>query len=94
MKRTDEENEAFRQYREKVHGTDDERRPAIGSSNKTMRAIFAIIMIIVYIGVGVLMLINFFQWDASIDWMRWIIGIVLIVYGVFRAYRYLAGIDR
>ena len=92
MKRQDNESEEFRKYREQVHGT-EESRPAIGNPNKVMRAVFAIIMIIVYIGVGVLLLINFFGWTENIDWIRWIIGIVLIIYGAFRAYRYFAGID-
>lgn len=93
MKRLEDENEDFRKYREQVHGT-EETRPAIGGANKGMRAVFALIMIIVYVGVGVLLLINFFQWADNIAWIRWIIGIVLIIYGGFRAYRYFAGVDR
>ena len=92
MKRLEDESEEFRKYREQMHGT-EEKRPAVGGANKGMRAVFALIMIIVYIGVGVLLLINFFQWSESIAWIRWIIGIVLIIYGAFRAYRYFAGID-
>lgn len=92
MKRLEDENEEFRKYREQVHGT-EEKRPVTGGPNKAMRAVFALIMIVVYIGVGVLLLINFFQWSESIAWIRWIIGIVLIIYGGFRAYRYFAGVD-
>ena len=93
MKEKDE-NEEFQKYRERIHGREDENRSVTGNPNRVMRTIFALIMIIVYIGVGVLLLINFFNWDASIDWIRWIIGIVMIIYGVFRAYRYFAGIDK
>lgn len=88
-----EENEEFRKYREQMHGTEEESRPAIGSSNKSMRAVFGAIMILIYIGVGVLLLINFFGWEADWTWVRWVVGIVLIAYGGFRAYRYFTGID-
>ena len=52
-------------------------------------------MVIVYIGMGVLFLMDFFGWyeNNSLAWTRWVIGIGLIVYGVFRAYRQFAGID-
>ena len=92
MKRLDEENEEFRKYREQVHGTEETSRSTTGA-NKGMRAVFALIMIIIYIGVGILLIINFFQWSESIAWIRYIIGIVLIIYGGFRAYRYFTGID-
>lgn len=92
MKRLEEENEEFRKYREQMHGVEEEDTPR-HVPNKLMRGIFALIMVIVYIGVGVLLLMNYFKWDASIGWLRWIIGVVLIIYGVFRAYRQLAGID-
>lgn len=92
MKRSENESEEFRKYREQVHGTESDDKSTV-TPNKAMRAVFSIIMIIVYVGVGVLLLINFFGWTASIAWIRWIIGIVLIIYGAYRAYRYFAGID-
>ena len=92
-RKLEQESEEFRKYREQMHGTEEESRPALGGQNKAMRTVFAIIMIIVYIGVGILLLINFFNWSDSINWIRYIIGIVLIIYGAFRAYRYVAGID-
>lgn len=59
-----------------------------------MRMIFGIIMIIVYIGMGVLILINFFGWGPGfMQWMRWILGVLFIVYGLWRAYRQFKGID-
>lgn len=88
--KTEQENEDFRKYREQMHGKEE----ISGTNpNKAMRTVFAIIMIIVYIGVGVLLLINFFDWTESLNWIRWIVGIVLIIYGAFRAYRYFAGTD-
>lgn len=70
-------------------------------SNKTssegtpqvMRNVFGIIMILVYIGMGVLMFINFFQFSESWTWVRWTLGILFIVYGFWRAYRQFKGTD-
>ena len=45
-----------------------------------MRNIFGIIMIIVYIGMGVLFFINFFGWGSSWSWVRWAIGSLLVAY--------------
>lgn len=60
---------------------------------RIMRAIFGIIMVIIYVGMGVLLLINFFGWDASWSAVRYIVGPVLIIYGFWRAYRQVKGID-
>lgn len=65
-----------------------DRKPA-----KVMLAIFGIIMIIVYVGMGVLLLINYFGWDGDWAWTRYVVGVMLIIYGLWRAYRQIAGID-
>lgn len=66
-------------------------------NNKTtmgMRAVFGIIMIIVYVGMGVALLCDAFPWiSGDWAWLRWTAGCVLIVYGVFRAWRQWKGID-
>ena len=62
-------------------------------ANKVMRSIFGIIMIIVYVGMSVLLLINFFGRGGDWAWTRYIVGIVLIIYGLWRAYRQVKGID-
>ncbi|MDE6120500.1 MAG: hypothetical protein K2F63_01775 [Muribaculaceae bacterium] len=62
--------------------------------NAIIGTIFGIIMIIVYVGMGVLLLINYFGWDGDWAWTRYVVGIVLIVYGIFRAYREYMGIGR
>lgn len=60
----------------------------------TMRVIFGIIMIIVYVGMGVLLLINFFDWGPGFQqWIRWIGGVAFILYGIWRAIRQFCGID-
>lgn len=58
--------------------------------------IFGIFMIVVYVGMGILFLIDFFGWSVSPTWnvLRWIAGIALIIYGFWRAYRQFSGIDR
>lgn len=59
-----------------------------------MRNIFGILMIIVYVGVGILFFVGFFPWfSGSWAWARWTIGALLVAYGVFRAYRQFKGID-
>lgn len=65
-------------------------------SSKTphvMRNIFGIVMILIYLGMGVLFFINFFQFTPSWQWLRWVGGGVFIVYGIWRAYRQFKGID-
>ncbi len=62
-------------------------------ANNIMKGVFGIIMIIVYVGMGVLLLINFFNWGGDWAWTRYVVGCVLIVYGFWRAYRYVKGID-
>ncbi len=70
-----------------------EQGDAAGKTSNIMRAIFGIIMIIIYVGMGVLLLINFFNWGGDWAWTRYVVGIVLIIYGLWRAYRQVKGID-
>lgn len=73
----------------------DYRRDDTGATktNRIMRGIFGVIMIIVYVGMGVLLLINYFNWDGNWSWTRYVVGVVLIIYGLWRAYRQVKGID-
>lgn len=61
---------------------------------QTMRNIFGIIMIIIYVGMGILCFINFFGFSAG-GWqvLRWIGGVVFTLYGIYRAYRQFKGVD-
>ncbi len=61
--------------------------------NHIMRTIFGIIMVIVYVGMGVLLIINFFNWGGDWAWTRYLVGIVLIIYGFWWAFRQIKGID-
>lgn len=56
-----------------------------------VKYIFGIFMIIVYVGMGVLMYINFFDWTPGWAWLRWVGGTIFVVYGVWRAYRQFVG---
>ena len=70
---------------------DDEKKT---NGTSVMRVVFGIIMIIIYVGMGVLLLINFFDWGPGIQqWLRWIGGIAFSVYGIWRAIRQFWGID-
>lgn len=58
-----------------------------------MRNVFGIFMILVYIGMGILLFINFFQFDAAFTWVRYVGGVLFILYGIWRGYRQFKGID-
>ena len=58
-----------------------------------MRNVFGIFMILIYIGMGILLFINFFQFGASFAWIRYAGGVLFILYGIWRGYRQFKGID-
>ncbi len=61
---------------------------------QTMRNIFGVIMIIVYIGMGILCFCGVFDWlTGDWGWLRWVAGAVFTIYGIYRGYRQFAGID-
>lgn len=61
---------------------------------QTMRNIFGIFMILIYLGMGALFLFGFFpQLTGNWEWLRWVGGVLFIVYGFWRAYRQMKGID-
>lgn len=54
----------------------------------TMQTIFGLIMVIVYIGMGILFFVGFFApLYGSWTWIRWAAGTLFTVYGIWRAYR-------
>ncbi|MCM1036037.1 MAG: hypothetical protein NC406_01760 [Bacteroides sp.] len=63
------------------------RKSSLPSTRTLLGVTFGIFMVIIYVGMGVLLLINFFDWSTDWAWTRYIVGIVLIVYGFFRAWR-------
>lgn len=86
-------NKDFEEYRRQMHPEEQEddsrRHPG------PVRMIFGIFMIIVYIGMGVLCITNWFGYPANPGWTigRWVVGVVLVLYGIWRGYRQFAGID-
>lgn len=70
------------------------QRSALPSTRNILGVIFGIFMFIVYEGMGVLMFINFFKWGGDWAWTRWIVGVVLVIYGFFRAYRTYKDLNR
>lgn len=62
-------------------------RRTVPSTRSILGLVFGIFMFLVYEGMGVLMFINFFKWGGDWAWTRWIVGVVLVLYGFFRGYR-------
>ena len=60
---------------------------ATNGGGNTVKMIFGLFMIVIYVGMGVLLLINFFNWDTSWAWARIGLGVLFIIYGVWRGYR-------
>ena len=61
---------------------------------KAFRILFGVFMIIVYLGMAYLLYINFFNWNTE-PWLtlRYVFAIVLVIYGIYRCYRQIKGID-
>lgn len=61
---------------------------------KSIRIFFGIFMICVYLGMAYLLYINFFEWTSE-PWLtlRYIFAGILALYGIYRCYRQIKGID-
>lgn len=59
---------------------------------KSVRIIFGIFMILVYIGMGALFLLGFFK-QILPETIGNIVGVILCVYGVWRGYRLYKGMN-
>lgn len=58
---------------------------------KGARLVFGVFMVLIYIGVGILFFLDVFQIDNMT--VNIIIGTLLCIYGVFRAYRLYKGVN-
>lgn len=58
-----------------------------------VKLFFGIFMVLVYLGMAVLLAINFFDWSLSPLWnaVRWFFAIILAAYGLYRGYREING---
>lgn len=83
----------FETYREKMHPQQEEGRSVVPTPKKAVAIAFGIFMIFVYVGVGVLLIYNYFNWSADWNVPRYVVGILLIIYGVFRGIRQFKGTD-
>lgn len=54
---------------------------------RTMKIVFGIFMILIYIGMGVLLLTGFFDAVITYSWIRIVLAVAFIIYGIWRAYR-------
>ena len=61
--------------------------------NQGVKLFFGIFMVLVYLGVALLMAINFFDWPNTPTWnaLRWFFAVLLFAYGIFRGYREVKG---
>ena len=60
---------------------------------RTLRVFFGLFMVIVYLGMAYLMFINFFDWNTSLTWFRYVLAVVFMLYGVYRCYRQVTDVD-
>lgn len=57
----------------------------------SLRVLFGLMMVFVYVGMGLLILLNFFGWTSELACH--LVGSLLILYGIFRGYRHIKGKD-
>lgn len=60
-----------------------------------LKVFFGLFMIVVYLGMAVLLMINYFDWNETPMWNlgRYMMAILLALYGLYRCYRQVKGID-
>lgn len=65
-----------------------------GKVMRSIKIFFGIFMILLYFGMAALMVINFFGWNTPpFTWLRWVFAVVFGLYGIYRGYRQVKGID-
>lgn len=68
-----------------MNGNDNNGNP----TPKGMRLWFGIFMILVYLGVGLMFILDIFQIDNAV--VSYVVGGILILYGIWRGYRLYVG---
>ena len=65
------------------------------SAMGAVRVAFGIFMVIVYLGMAYLLAVNFFDWSNTPLWrtVRWAMAAIFGLYGLWRCYRQITGID-
>lgn len=82
-------NKTFEEYRKEMHPEQEDGREVVPTPHRAVAIGFGIFMIIIYVGMGIALFMNLFNWDAQWTWARYLVGVVLVLYGIFRAYRYV-----
>ncbi len=67
----------------------------LSTTTRLLRMFFGIFMIVIYFGMAYLLIINFFDWNATLFWncVRYGMAAILAAYGLFRCYRQIKGSD-
>ncbi len=68
----------------------ESKRPAtkrLPSTRTILGLSFGIFMVFIYVGMGILLMLNFFGWNDTWTWMRYLIGVILVIYGFYRGWR-------
>ena len=68
-------------------------------SGKIFKLMFGLVMVLIYVGMGLWLAgwVDFgfpFQFGldgTEFEWIKYVVGVALIFYGIFRAYRYIKG---
>ena len=59
---------------------------------EAMKKVFAVFMLLIYLGMGGLTYAGFFDvLFGTWHWMKWCLGSLFTLYGIWRAYRYFTG---
>ena len=101
-----ENNPEFQEYRRKMHqslvnpndnpvANEDDSRIDMKRKPTLMQYLFGAFMIVVYVGMGILLLIGFFGQPATLLWKicNYVVGVILIIHGIWRAIRLVFGHD-
>jgi FtsH-binding integral membrane protein len=61
--------------------------------NRIIKMFFGFFMVLVYLGMAVMMAVNFFDWSNAPLWraVRWLFAIMFAAYGIYRGYREIKG---
>lgn len=62
--------------------------------SKIIRYFFGVFMMLFYIAMGIVLIGNYLNLpENDYSWTRYLVGVILIVYGVWRGYRQFTGRD-
>lgn len=79
------------------HQAQRAHRKSVSNTNMWLRLAFGIFMVLFYVAMGVLLFTPVFDvlfqgMAAGVAWIRYLVAVVLIIYGFWRGYRLYKGI--